>query len=246
MGLLDQVIGSVVGQVLGGGREQPTGHGGGYGGGYGQGGGAGSALSPIVTAILMSLIAKGVSGGLGSILGGGAPQSAPQGGGHGSGRGDGDLGGFGQAGGHDGSLGGNLGGSLGGERGGGGQYADLSGMLDGPGDRNSGSAGAGPYAQLDREPGQPGGGGLDDLIGSFQQNGLGDVIGSWIGGGQNKDVAPGRLEDVLGRNTIDGISRQTGIGRDELLSTLAQMLPQVIDALTPQGRVPSPEERRGW
>ena len=222
MGLLDQVIGGVVGQVLGGGRS-------------------GALASPVVKALLMLLLAKGASGGLGDIFGrgrdegGGSPLPSP-------GADDGDFGGFNQ-----------------GRRSGppargdeaGGDFSDLAGMLDGPGDGASGSRspGEGPYAGLDREPqdgGGPAAGGLDGLIQSFERSGLGDVIGSWIGHGPNREIAPNRLAEALGPGTVDSLSRETGLPREDLLAQLAQALPGVIDALTPQGRAPSREERGGW
>ncbi|GJE71666.1 YidB family protein [Methylorubrum podarium] len=226
MGLLDQVIGGVVGQVLGGGR-------------------GGALASPVVKALLMLLLAKGAGGlgggGLGDIFGRGSPEPGgrpfPD-----PGVDDGDLGGFNQ-----------------GRRSGppaqgddsGGDFGDLAGMLDGPGDGHSGhrSPGEGPYAGLDREPQDgsgPAAGGLDGLIQSFERSGLGDVIGSWIGHGPNREIAPNRLAEALGPGTVDNLSRETGLPREDLLAQLAQALPGVIDALTPQGRAPSREERGGW
>lgn len=84
------------------------------------------------------------------------------------------------------------------------------------------------------------------MIQSFERSGLGDVIGSWIGHGPNREIAPNRLADALGPGTLDSLSRETGLPREDLLAQLAQALPGVIDALTPQGRAPSREERGGW
>jgi len=222
MGLLDQVIGGVVGQVLGGRR-------------------GGALASPVVKALLMLLLAKGASGGLGDILGRGSPGS----GGRplpGPGADDGDLGGFNQ---------GRRSGPPGQAGDPGGDFSDLAGMLDGPGDGPSGhrSPGEGPYAGLDREPQDESGavaGGLDGLIQSFERSGLGDVIGSWIGHGPNREIAPNRLAEALGPDTLDTLGRETGLPREDLLAQLSQALPGVIDALTPQGRAPSREERGGW
>lgn len=212
MGLLDQVIGGVVGQVLGRGQQ--------------------GALSPIVKALLMLLLAKGASGGFGDIFGrghaeaeGGSPPPPPR-------QDGGDLGGFGNA-------------PRGGPAPDDGDFSDLAGMLDGPGER---APGAGPYAHLDREPSEESGsaGGLDGLVESFRRSGLGDVIESWIGPGGNHAIAPSRLADALGPDTLDSLSRATGLSRDDLLAQLAQALPGVVDRLTPQGRLPSESERRGW
>jgi uncharacterized protein YidB (DUF937 family) len=86
--------------------------------------------------------------------------------------------------------------------------------------------------------GGPGGGGLEDLIARFQRGGLGDVIASWISTGQNLPVSADQLREVLGNDTIGALAGQTGASHGDLLGQLAQMLPQVVDHLTPQGRVP--------
>lgn len=94
--------------------------------------------------------------------------------------------------------------------------------------------------------GGPIGGGLDGLVQSFERGGLGDVIGSWIGSGSNQQIAPNRLADALGPDTVDELSRETGLSQDDLLQQLAQALPEVINQLTPQGRAPSADEQRNW
>ena len=260
MGLLDQVIGNVLGGMLGGGhgqREAPqSGPGGGLGGGLG-GALGGGAMSPIVQAILMLLLNRGGGGGLsggigdvlGDILGGG--RHAPQGRDQEERRPDAQD--EPQPG-----PGGPFGDIFGRRQGGGGDFGDLAGQLDPPGGRN---AGAGPYADLDQEPGDmvPGDmapgresdvaqedGGLGGLLERFRRGGHGDVLESWIGGGQNRSIAPNQLSDALGSDTVDALARRTGLGRDELLSGLSQALPGVVDALTPHGRLPSADERRAW
>lgn len=82
------------------------------------------------------------------------------------------------------------------------------------------------------------GGGLGDLIGRFQQGGLGDVIGSWIGHGQNLPVSPDQLSNVLGPDTIGQLAQQLGLSHGDVAGQLSQILPQVVDHLTPQGQVP--------
>ena len=101
------------------------------------------------------------------------------------------------------------------------------------------------YAHLDEEP-HEGRGGLDGLIEQFERGGLGDVIGSWIGHGSNRPVQPQQLASALGPDTIDTLERQTGLDRDTLLTQLAQVLPEVVHQLTPQGRLPGEEDRRNW
>ncbi|TGE02515.1 YidB family protein [Methylobacterium nonmethylotrophicum] len=243
MGLLDQVIGSVLGNVLGGGGRHEG----------GQHGGGSGAMSPLVKALLMLLAAKAMQGGFGDIFGGGrrpAPQGGPE---------DGyapDPRGYGAPDPRDEAPRGRRGEDPNNP------YSDLAGMLDGPGGPSPGSGpspagggmqnpfdqGAGPYSRLDREQPDdaPGGGGLDQLIDRFRQGGLGELIESWIGPGHNRPIQPHQLAQALGPDTVDTLSRQTGLGRDDLLAQLAQVLPGVIDGLTPQGRRPSHDEMRGW
>jgi uncharacterized protein YidB (DUF937 family) len=85
-------------------------------------------------------------------------------------------------------------------------------------------------------------GGLGDLLRQFQQNGQGDAANSWVGRGENKPIAPGDLANALGADQINSLASQSGLSRDELLRGLSQYLPQAIDHLTPDGRLPTESE----
>jgi uncharacterized protein YidB (DUF937 family) len=85
-------------------------------------------------------------------------------------------------------------------------------------------------------------GGLGNLIRDLQSTGHGRTAQSWVGTGRNEDIAPGDLEQALGSDTIDALSRQTGLERDELLAGLSQQLPELVDQLTPDGRLPTEQE----
>jgi uncharacterized protein YidB (DUF937 family) len=85
-------------------------------------------------------------------------------------------------------------------------------------------------------------GGLNDLLNQFQQNGHGDAANSWVGKGQNKAISPDDLASALGSDRIDALTAQTGMSRDELLAGLSEHLPQVVDQLTPNGRLPTEHE----
>ncbi len=85
-------------------------------------------------------------------------------------------------------------------------------------------------------------GGLGALIKEFQQGGLGQAAQSWIGTGPNQTVASNDLERALGADTLDALSKQTGVGREDLLAGLGQHLPELINQLTPNGRLPTEEE----
>ncbi|MFT3954011.1 MAG: YidB family protein [Piscinibacter sp.] len=95
-------------------------------------------------------------------------------------------------------------------------------------------------AMLAGQGGAQGGGlgNLGDLVSRFQQGGLGDVVGSWVGTGQNLPVSPDQLGSVLGDDVLGQLSRSTGMDSGDLLGPLSQILPQVVDRLTPDGQLP--------
>ena len=88
-------------------------------------------------------------------------------------------------------------------------------------------------------------GGLGDLLKQLQQGGHGETANSWVGTGANKAISPGDLANALGADQIDSLASQSGLSKDELLSGLSQYLPQVIDHLTPDGRLPTENEVSG-
>ena len=247
MGLLDQVIGSVLGTRRGGG---------------GLGGGSGG-MSPLMMALMALLASRGMgqrgglgggSGGLGDLLGGILRGGQP-GGGH-------SDGGF-----SDGALGGMLGGNPpgganptgidtrvlypGGSPAGGGLVDPSAGPLGNtvPTDEMGGGFGGGGGGLGGILGGGLGGilgGGLGSLIEHFNRSGHGDVIGSWIGTGRNRPIGPHELHDALGDDTVETLARETGMPRDELLSELSDTLPDVVDRLTPDGRLPDEAEMGRW
>ena len=85
-------------------------------------------------------------------------------------------------------------------------------------------------------------GGLGDLLKQFQQSGHGDTANSWVSPGPNKQIAPGDLANALGADQISSLMSQSGMSRDELLAGLSQHLPDVINHLTPNGRLPTEDE----
>jgi uncharacterized protein YidB (DUF937 family) len=85
-------------------------------------------------------------------------------------------------------------------------------------------------------------GGLEKLVKDLQDNGHGKVAQSWVGTGQNEQIAPNDLAAALGGDTIDALTKETGMKRADLLAGLSQNLPQLVDQLTPTGRLPSSEE----
>lgn len=81
-------------------------------------------------------------------------------------------------------------------------------------------------------------GGLGGLAEQFQRGGLGDVMNSWIGTGANQPISPDQLGGVLGGDLLGELTQRTGMGQGDLLGQLSQMLPQMVDRATPEGRVP--------
>ena len=89
-------------------------------------------------------------------------------------------------------------------------------------------------------------GGLADLVRQFQQSGHGDTVNSWVGPDPNKPIAPNDLANALGADRIDALTKETGLSRNELLAGLSQQLPQAVDELTPDGRLPTEQEASRW
>lgn len=125
-----------------------------------------------------------------------------------------------------GGLGGGASGTPGstGGLGGAGGLGGLGGLLGG-----LGGAGAGGLLS----------GGLGELMDRFKQNGHGETAESWVGTGPNKEVAPHQLEQAIGPDVLENLTKQTGLSREELLSRLSRELPQAVDKYTPEGRLPT-------
>lgn len=83
-----------------------------------------------------------------------------------------------------------------------------------------------------------GGGGLNNLISQFGSKGLGDVIGSWVGTGKNMPISADQLKGVLGDDTVKNIASKLGMDSNAVTSQLSNLLPDVVDKLTPDGKVP--------
>lgn len=81
-------------------------------------------------------------------------------------------------------------------------------------------------------------GGLGGLVQQFASKGLGDIVNSWVSTGQNLPVTPQQIQQGLGSDTVKQLASQVGLPVDQLTSHLAQLLPQVVDKLTPAGELP--------
>ncbi len=81
-------------------------------------------------------------------------------------------------------------------------------------------------------------GGMGGLISTFQKNGMGDVISSWISQGPNKDVTPDDLEKGFGRDNIFEIAKEADMPKETVTTKLSEILPNLVDKMSPNGEVP--------
>ena len=212
MGLLDILNGMQNGPR---GQQQPK-----------SSGGSGGGMSPIMMALLGLLAYKALKGRSGQAAtpgGAGRPPPLPTGGNLNAGN---TGGGFADI----------LGGLLGGKPGGAPTVAKPGGGLGDllPGGLGGLLGGAAAGSVLS--------GGLGNLIKELQDSGHGHVAQSWVGTGANQEIAPNDLASALGGDALATLSQQTGISHEDLLAGLSQHLPDLINQLTPHGRLPTEDE----
>lgn len=81
------------------------------------------------------------------------------------------------------------------------------------------------------------GGGLQNLMGTFQQAGLGEIIASWVSTGQNLPISAEQIQQALGGGQLSDIANASGLSKADAAGGLAEILPGLIDKLTPNGQV---------
>ena len=89
-------------------------------------------------------------------------------------------------------------------------------------------------------------GGVNGLVKKFQQSGLGDLAASWVGTGENKGILPDQLASILGKDQIAAVAQQAGIPESQGASVLSQILPAMVDKLTPDGTAPESGNLAKW
>jgi uncharacterized protein YidB (DUF937 family) len=86
------------------------------------------------------------------------------------------------------------------------------------------------------------GGDLLSLLGNLSRSGMGDLVNSWVGTGENEPVSPRRLQEALGDEEIRRVAEEAGVSENEAASGLADLLPKLVDRLTPDGHVPGGDQ----
>lgn len=83
------------------------------------------------------------------------------------------------------------------------------------------------------------GGGLQGLMGSLQNAGLGDALASWIGTGQNMPVSDEQIQQALGNDgQLEQLAQAAGLSNSDTANHLSELLPGLIDKITPNGELP--------
>jgi uncharacterized protein YidB (DUF937 family) len=81
-------------------------------------------------------------------------------------------------------------------------------------------------------------GGLSAIVSKFEQAGLGPTVQSWIGTGPNATVSPDQVHQALGPELLQQLAAKTGLSTQVIADKLSQIMPGVVDHLTPDGVVP--------
>lgn len=138
-----------------------------------------------------------------------------------------------------------LGGVLGG-KGGGGLGSILSGLTGGGGSGLASGGGASMLtALLPMVGGLLAGGGLSKLLSGFQAHGLSSQADSWVGKGANEPVSGDQVRQVIGDDQIGEIAQKLGVSHEQAAQAVAEVLPHVVDHVTPDGQVPSEQDVNG-
>ncbi|HJU84517.1 MAG TPA: YidB family protein [Holophagaceae bacterium] len=88
-------------------------------------------------------------------------------------------------------------------------------------------------------------GGLQGLLGQFQQAGLGGHVDSWVGTGANQPIGAEHIQQALSPDQLQTFAQQAGMPQDQAASGLAALLPDVINHLTPSGAMPQADQLQG-
>ncbi len=81
-------------------------------------------------------------------------------------------------------------------------------------------------------------GGMQGLVQSFHDKGMGGLVSSWIATGPNPPISADQIHQVLGSDQVNALAAKAGISPDGAGSAIAQLLPGLVDKLSPNGSVP--------
>lgn len=81
-------------------------------------------------------------------------------------------------------------------------------------------------------------GGVQGLVQRFQQGGLGEIVNSWVSTGQNLPISAEQIQAVLGGSSLQAMAAKLGVSPEQASGSLADMLPQLVDRMTPNGQLP--------
>ena len=109
----------------------------------------------------------------------------------------------------------------------------VQGMLAGNQTAGSGSLISTVMQVLNNQPG-----GLDGVVQAFRQGGMAETVNSWIGTGANAPVSADQVQDVLGSGVFKDLAAKLGVSPETAGSQLSELLPGIVDHLTPSGEVP--------
>ena len=139
-----------------------------------------------------------------------------------------------------------LGGLLGGKGGGGGGLEDILGQLTGGQGRTTTGTSAGTGAGagllgalLPLVAGFLKNGGLNKILSGFQEKGMSSQASSWVGTGDNEPVSGTEVEEIVGADEIQAIAQQLGISNEQAADAVAEVLPRVVDQVSPEGELPA-------
>lgn len=82
-------------------------------------------------------------------------------------------------------------------------------------------------------------GGISGLIQQFHEKGMGGIVSSWVGTGQNLPISSDQIQSVLGSGFVQNLAAKAGISPETASSSISQLLPGLMDKLTPNGQVPA-------
>jgi len=98
---------------------------------------------------------------------------------------------------------------------------------------NSNPLAAGILQMIQNQPG-----GLPGLVQSFHDKGMGGLVSSWVSTGPNPPISGDQVHQVLGSDQVKELAAKAGINPDAASAAIAQLLPGIVDKLTPNGLVP--------